>query len=368
MTKIAVNAEILEWAARRARPYTAKLYERFPLQEWIDGKRQPTAKQLDKFAKAACIPFGFLFLPKPIEEPLPIHDLRPKSDRAAAPTVDLLETIYLCQRRQAWFEEYAERNEEVIDWSTETSANPSTKATANQLRKRLDLPRNLLRLPVDSAFTRVYRAAENAGVLVMRNSVVQCNNLRRLDPEEFSAVVLSSQSAPLVFLNSSLPKVLQLIALSTGLACLSQNQSGLLTPECAETDEWVRSIWKVAANLLQHRTAPSANRRPKPRPVHPTQQAALAFLKYVRKGDREVFQTACSGAMAGHQIARQQKRGGGGDFYKTLRSRLGARFSLAVLRDACTDDTTQREALSLLGLREWKQAQTFLKKLEPADR
>ncbi len=46
------------------------------LTDWENGQAQPILKQLEKFAHAVHVPFGYLFLSEPPEERLPIADFR----------------------------------------------------------------------------------------------------------------------------------------------------------------------------------------------------------------------------------------------------------------------------------------------------
>lgn len=86
MTRIPVNPELLSWARERAGLDALALAGRFPkLGAWESGKRLPTLRQLEDFAHAVHVPIGFLFLPAPPDEPLPIPDFRTLADCAVAP-------------------------------------------------------------------------------------------------------------------------------------------------------------------------------------------------------------------------------------------------------------------------------------------
>lgn len=100
---------MLRWAHERARLDTLDLVRRFPkLNEWEAMERQPTFKQLEAFARATMTPVGYFFLQTPPEERLPIPDFRTMGDRALQrPSPNLLETIYVCQQRQAWYRDHA---------------------------------------------------------------------------------------------------------------------------------------------------------------------------------------------------------------------------------------------------------------------
>src|SRR6185437_9609039 len=71
----------LRWARERAAIPADALAQRLDvdattLAAWESGAARPTFRQAEKFAALAHVPFGYLFLPDPPEETLPIPDLR----------------------------------------------------------------------------------------------------------------------------------------------------------------------------------------------------------------------------------------------------------------------------------------------------
>jgi transcriptional regulator with XRE-family HTH domain len=80
--RVAVSPELLEWARQRSGRDFDELARRFPkLNAWERGEQQPTLKQLESFAHATHTPIGFLFLPQPPEEQVPLPDYRTMGDK-----------------------------------------------------------------------------------------------------------------------------------------------------------------------------------------------------------------------------------------------------------------------------------------------
>jgi transcriptional regulator with XRE-family HTH domain len=109
MTRIAVSPDMLRWARNRARLDVFALTARFPkLEAWEAEEVQPTFKQLEAYARATHAPIGYFFLPEPPVEQVPIPDFRTMADRAITrPSPNLLDTVYACQERQAWYRDFA---------------------------------------------------------------------------------------------------------------------------------------------------------------------------------------------------------------------------------------------------------------------
>lgn len=107
MSASRVKPGLLRWACNRSRIDEQTLQRRFPqLAAWLRGDRQPTHRQLDAFAKATHTPVGYLFLPEPPHERLPLPDFRTLTKQVSRhPSPNLLDTIYAMPERQAWLRE-----------------------------------------------------------------------------------------------------------------------------------------------------------------------------------------------------------------------------------------------------------------------
>ena len=99
--RIAITPQVLEWAIQRSRRQE-KLEHKFKkIGEWLSGTAQPTFLQLQEFAKAATVPFGYLLLTNPPEERLPITNFRTLTSGTVQDfSPELLDTVYKMQQRQ----------------------------------------------------------------------------------------------------------------------------------------------------------------------------------------------------------------------------------------------------------------------------
>ena len=257
MNRIQVEPRMLHWACERARIEPASLVERFPqLPAWERGERQPTLRQLEAFAKATHTPAGLLLLPEPPEERLPIPDFRTVGDEPVGrPSVDLLDTLYLCQQRQVWYGDFARltggRPREFVGSARLTH---EVEAVAEDIRGTLGFSlEERRRLPTwTDALRRFIEQADAAGVLVMVSGVVGSNNRRKLDPGEFRGFALVDDLAPLVFINGADTKAAQMFTLAHELAHVWLGESALSDSEARhvpahEVERWCNL---VAAEVL----------------------------------------------------------------------------------------------------------------------
>lgn len=136
--RAAVQPRLLTWARERSGIALENLSRRFPaLNDWEAGERAPTLKQLQAFATATHTPVGYLFLPEPPEEQLPVPDFRTVAGGApgqASP--DLLDTVYQCQQRQEWYRGYARlHGEPPVDFVATLKRSESTASATKKMRE-----------------------------------------------------------------------------------------------------------------------------------------------------------------------------------------------------------------------------------------
>src|SRR5438128_7096503 len=137
---VSVKPELIHWAIDRSRVPVDELTKAFPkLHQWLDGERLPTYKQLEQFAHKTMTPLGFLFLDKPPEEKIPIPDFRTVGDTPIdRPSPNLLETIHVMKRRQAWMRDYlVEQGHEPLDFIASSKQVRNVVSLAARIREKL---------------------------------------------------------------------------------------------------------------------------------------------------------------------------------------------------------------------------------------
>lgn len=368
MTRVAVPAKMFRWAIGRAGTTERDLRSRFAmLESWISGRKQPTLKQLESFAKATYTPIGFFFLSDPPEEPMPIPDFRTVAGKSIAqPSPNLLDTIYLCQQRQDWYRDYMKAaGGEKIAFIGSAAIQDDIISTAGHIREALGLSlgeREQLRTWAD-ALRHFIEKADDLGIMVMVSGVVGSNNTRKLDVEEFRGFALSDEFAPLVFINGSDTKSAQMFTLAHELAHLWLGQSALSDATVRDIPNGGLEQWcnQVAAELLvpidSLRTALQRD-EPLPDAVNRLSRkfkvSTLVILRRLydaRRLSREQFWSAYDDEFKRlREIILTQARGGG-NYYLATAARVSRRFAHAVIAATFEGRTTFTEAFRLLGCR-----------------
>ncbi|MFJ6419199.1 ImmA/IrrE family metallo-endopeptidase [Paeniglutamicibacter sp. NPDC091659] len=363
--RVEVAPMLFAWARQRAGKSVEDLLKKFPqLPTWESGEALPTMRQLEKYAEATYTPVGYFFLPEPLQEDLPVPDFRTIGNVAVqAPSADLLETIYICERRQDWYLDYAARRDlDPLEFVGSVTTRTPIADAAAQMGEVLGLNwsvRNRYEKWEDALFG-LAALAEDAGILVMISGIVGSNTHRILDPNEFRGFALADATAPLVFVNGTDTKAAQIFTLAHELAHVWLGQSAVSLPdlhvmESNAIEKWCNS---VAAELL----VPLAHLRTEYRAgtdlTRELDRLARVYKVSTLVVLRRIFDlTQWSWDSYSEQfefeldrvMGKARRVSSGGDYYNTQQYRLGKRFIRALVADTMEGGTLHRHAFELSG-------------------
>ena len=370
LNRVFVKPELLTWARRRKGVSLEVLQKKFPkILEWEEGISQPTLKQIEKFVKTVHVPIGYLFLPEPPEESLPIPDFRTISDQAITDlNVNLLDTIYLCQEKQAWYRDYLRSHKgSGINSIGSAVLSDSPAEAAESIRIRLNFSMDERREKRNQALTQLVSKIEDVGVLVMLSSIVGSNSHRKLEVSEFRGFALFDTLAPLIFINAADSKAAQMFTLAHELAHLWLGQSGVSDTEAGKLPQKDIERWcnEAAAELLM--------------PMKETREAYQSgtylpdeiqrLANYFKVSNLVVLRRLFDAGFINEttfwknyheELERignlKSESSSGGNFYHTLRVRNGKHFARAVIESTLEGQTLFQDALRMLGL---KKSATF---------
>ena len=363
-SRVKIQPNLLTWARERAGLPLDSLANKFPkIAEWEAGRLQPTLKQLERFAGAVHVPIGYLFLPEPPRESLPIPDFRTVSDRSITRlNVNLLDTIYLCQERQVWYRDHARLHRFTpIDFIGKAKLSDAPIEVAKVISMRMNLAMDERdRLPNwAEALRQLVAKAERLGVLVMASSIVGGNPHRKLEVQEFRGFALVDSLAPLIFINAADSKAAQMFTLAHELAHLWLGESGVSDTEAGKAPEQEIERWcnAVAAELLMPMQATRKAYQPNAPLTDEIQRLAKRFKVSALVVLRRLFDAGFLDETIFWQNYRQESerianldRGesSGGNFYRTLKARNGERFARAVIASTLEGQTLFQDAFRML--------------------
>jgi Zn-dependent peptidase ImmA (M78 family) len=368
MTRVAVEAALLNWALERSRKTPDTLKKRScckHIDGWLSGQVQPTIKQLHDFAQATATPFGYLFLPEPPDEGLPIPDFRTLSaGTVRQPSADLIETIQTMERRRDWLREVLiEEEAEPLGFIGSARLSDPPESVGREMRRIVGLEDGWA--DAVSSWTEAVgalrRAIEALGVVAVINGVVGNNTHRKLDVEEFRGFVLCDAYAPVIFVNGADYKSAQMFTLAHELAHLWIDREGLsgfegivaggsavekfcdaAAAEFLVPAQALRALWPLVAR--DPHPFQAVARRFKVSPIVAARRAS--DLNLIDRG--HFFRFYREYTAVERRIKNVGK--GGGDFYNNQNTRVGERFTIEVVRAAKEGRIQFREAYSLTGL------------------
>jgi Zn-dependent peptidase ImmA (M78 family) len=378
VANVEVKPALLEWARKRAFLSTEALADSLSVSVGAVARWEQTGvlslSRLEKVSQKTRTPVGYFFLEQPPAESLPVTDFRTLgATTPRQPSPDLLEMLYICERRQAWYREYLLFEEaEALPPVTRASTRSDPVETAESIRSAIGWDSRARSAFVywDDALRDLVRRIEDAGVLVMRSGIVGSNTHRHLDVEEFRGFALSDDYAPLIFVNSRDARAAQMFTLAHELVHIWLGESGVSDAHVSSRNSSERFCNAVAGEVLvpigefranwNNAAGTWSEARRLARLFKVSQLVVLIRALEASVIAREEFDQLYPQAAA---IGKASTTSDGGDFYKTQGARLGARFKEAVVISTLEGRTGYTEAFRLLGIRSESTFDTMARQL-----
>lgn len=363
--RVDVAPDVLSWALDVTGAEEEDLHRRFKVDQWLSTEVRPTLKQLENFARAAGVPFGYLLLPRPPSWKLPIPDFREGFDGAPPPSANLVAVLGQSQRRQEWYRDYALGlgAEPLAFVGSAAGRNPVE--TAARIRSALNFEVSARHGTWSDTRKTLLRSFEALGGLTVATSMVDNNNHRPLDENEFRGFALVDDIAPLVFVNTHQTINGQIFTLVHEFAHVWRGTSGIGNEDPrsegqSEIERWCNAVASEVLVPREDLAARHANVAAAPLTealdalAHGFRCGTLVVLQALHwTGVRRIenYPEVYDAEVARLRALSATTEGGGGDHYNNQPFRVGERLSRALIADALEGRTPVSEAMRLMSMK-----------------
>jgi Zn-dependent peptidase ImmA (M78 family) len=361
-TEVDINANMLTWAIVRAGYDLPEFAEKMPrITAWINGEKKPTVKQLESFSKKVHLPFGYLFLPEPPKEPLPIPFFRTNGKQAEKVSLNVYDTILILQQRQSWLKEYLEDNDfEPLSYVGQFKNSQDVNAIVNSIRQTLGLAQDwaIHFRTWQDALNHLVETIEDKGIITVFNGVVENNTSRTIEVDECRGFVLVDDFAPFMFINNSDGKAAQLFTIVHELAHIwTGHSAGFDFRTLQPANDPIEVLCdKVAAEFLVPAETFSDQWNKNPSIQSCTRFFKVSEIVIARRAldtgkiSRNQF-FAFYEEYKNREFVKKQNQGSGGDFYATARKRLSLTFASHINNAVKTGQLLYRDAYKLTSMK-----------------
>ena len=365
--RIDIRPEMIAWAIRRA-GYDVAVYlsEHPDVDAWYRQEKQPTAKQLEDFAKRIHIPYGYLFLNEPSQEEVPIPMFRGSAGDGGF-NLNVYDTVLSLQRRQEWLTDY------LIDNEYDVCSCVGVITLHTPIAETVSVLRRLLQLEGDWAFARrdssdavnfLTEHIEELGIAVSFNSGVENNNRREIPVEECRGFALVNNVAPFIFVNNKDSKTAQLFTLihetSHILLGTSAGFGGDVDQIHNATERYcdkVAAAFLMPADLVKDGWRGIATTAKKFKVSELAMARRAHELRLISREEYRAFYVEYQ-----QRPIPVKKSSGFGDFYATATKRVGRLLAVHIINAVNSRQLDHLQAYRLTGMY-GNTYQTFVKKL-----
>lgn len=361
-TEVNINSNMFTWAIARAGYDLSDFAIKFPkIQDWVDQKKKPTVKQLEAFSKKVHLPFGYLFLPEPPKESLPIPFFRTNNGGGNNVSINVYDTILLIQQRQDWLREYLIENDfQPLPFVGKLRNSQNYNEIVDDIRHTLGLNNEWASSfkTWQEALDHLAQKIEDIGITIVFNGVVENNTSRPISVDECRGFVLVDPIAPFMFINNSDGKAAQLFTIIHELAHIwTGHSAGFDFRQLLPANDPIELLCdKVSAEFLVPadsfvkiwKTKPSIANTARYFKVSEIVIARRALdLGYLTKADFFAFYNE----YANREFLKKENQGDGGNFYATAKKRIGLTFAAHVNNAVKSGKLLYRDAYKLTSLK-----------------
>jgi len=315
---------------------------------WEAGHELPTFKQAQKLASILHIPFGYLFLEEIPKRSVGIPDYRTLENKAPF-SEDFLDLYGLVTLQQDWYSEY--RKTIIEAPQLQFVGKHTTRATPQEMARSLKtlLGYEETQSGKDITLQDLVSRAAKQSIIIQRSGCIHGNTKRPISIEEFRVFVLCDNYAPFVFINSKDAEVAQIFTLVHELAHILLGESSVDSPQpgterlCNRTTVEFLLPNSIIDEFTQCITLPSIKSKAKRYSV--SVQTLLIRLATWEILKQDQFDQLLSEYQ---EQPFKKEQGGGGDYYRNLRSRINPRLLETLVESVRSGNTLHRDAQSLL--------------------
>lgn len=362
--KVNVSTVVIDWIMTQIDLDSISTTVKDNLIAWQKGIKQPTYNQIEAASKSTGIPFGYFFLQTPPTEDLSLIEYRTvDSIELLSPSRELLDTIHYLEEIQDWA-----KNDVLSNGGSKLQFVGKFKNTTDinkivaDIRKTLNISIDWFTEHKDAnyAFNYIRDAISKSGVIVMISGIVGNNTHRPLSIEEFRAFAMVDDIAPVIFINSNDSKGAKLFSLLHEFVhiCIGQNSLfNTYTNNAVSKTEQICNA--VAAEILAPSTIFINKWNTDNFDIENKIQALTKYfncseLVIARKAldnkfiTIDMYQKISDIAKDNYiNYKKKQKVNPGGNFYRTLASRIDKVFFNRLLSSLYEGKTQYSEAFKL---------------------
>lgn len=363
--KVNVSSAVIDWIMTQINLDSISVTVKNNLLAWQNGTKTPTYNQIEAASRSTGIPFGYFFLKTPPTEDLSLIDYRTvDSLELLNPSRELLDTIHYLEEIQDWA-----KNDVLSNGGSELQFVGKFKNTTD-INKIAKYIRTVLNISIDwfteqqsadYAFNYIRNAISRSGVIVMISGIVGNNTRRTLSIEEFRAFAMVDNVAPVIFVNSNDSKGAKLFSLLHEFVHVCLGQNSLFN---ANTNSAVSKTEQICNAVAAEILVPSTIFIDKWNNNYNTdiESRIQVLTKYFKCSELVIARRALDNKFITDdlyqnisEIAKEnyirfkknQKANQGGDFYKTLASRVDKVFFNRLLSSLYEGKTQYSEAFKL---------------------